>query len=106
MENLTRLLSSWNCMDEFYMEALRFVNRIRRKHGKGGLKKLRKGRRRSSCDCPISNSLKDLSDVFLVKSSCGAVFLYTGDEEEMIELSPGANLFVSRFDDRECKFYP
>lgn len=45
-------------MDETYHETLKWINRIRRKHGKGGLKKIRKGKTGAE-NCPIANSLQD-----------------------------------------------
>lgn len=45
-------------MDDTYHETLKWINRIRRKHGKGGLKKIRKGNH-SGYSCPIANSLAD-----------------------------------------------
>lgn len=44
--------------DQIKKDVLKWINTIRRSHGKGNLPRIRKGQH-SCYDCPITNSLKD-----------------------------------------------
>lgn len=93
------------------MEALRFVNRIRRKHGKGGLKKLRKGYRRSLCNCPISRSLNDLPGILEVQTGAGKVIVIKQLGETMrtvinYPLEGKVADFVHKYDNYYYSYHP
>ena len=67
-------------MDETYHQTLKWINRIRRKYGKGGLRKIRKGNH-TGYHCPIASSLKDCFDKPIYASRYN-VFVMDSIEEE------------------------
>lgn len=86
-------------MDETYHETLKWINRIRRKHGKGGLKKIRKGFRGRSYDCPVTNSLRDC----MPDATTGRVYFWPNGAEskEPITLPEFVRQFIRNFDNEK-----
>src|SRR4051812_18726216 len=68
-------------MDETYHETLKWINRIRRKHGKGGLKKIRKGYTGAE-NCPVANSLKDCWPNSLTSVAYADVIVYHKNDKK------------------------